>query len=187
MARSTPTAIFIVASLFCLASGGWAELVGLVVDVCDTVGASKLVRLMREALSVTAVVDSAAGAAVLARLMIVAAVTAVVDSAAGAAVLARLMIVAAVTAVVDSAVGAAVLIEPEERELVEGVAVENTEVPAAVDCSDLSIAENGYGSREVVKLVSQQVGPPRPCPAAPAQHQLLPLGSQRLTSVKSSN
>ena len=134
MARSTPTAIFIVASLFCLASGGWAELVGLVVDVCDTVGASKLVRLMREALSVTAVVDSA--------------------------------------------VGAAVLIEPEERELVEGVAVENTEVPAAVDCSDLSIAENGYGSREVVKLVSQQVGPPRPCPAAPAQHQLLPLGSQ---------
>ena len=165
MTRSTPTAIPIVASLFCLAGGGWAELVGLVVDVCDTVGASKLVRLMREALSVTAVVDSAAGAAVLARLMIV----------------------AAVIAVVDSAVGAAVLIEPEERELVEGVAVENTEVPAAVDCSDLSIAENGYGSREVVKLVSQQVGPPRPCPAAPAQHQLLPLGSQRLTSVKSSN
>ena len=133
IARSTPTAISIVASLFCLAGGGWAELVGTVVVVCDTVGASELVRLMREALGVNAVVDSAVGAEVLAGLMIV----------------------VAVTAVVDHAVGTAVLIVPEEGELVEGVAVENTEVPAAVDCPNLSIAENGYGSREVVKLVSQ--------------------------------
>ena len=146
--------------------GGWAKLVDTAVEVCNTVGASELVRPMIEVLGVTAVVESAFGAAVLVRPMIE---------------------ILGVTAVVDSAVGVAVLIRPEERELVESCAVENTKVPAAVDCSDLSIAENGYGSSEVVKVVSQQFGPPRPCPAAPAQHQLLPLGSQRLTSSKLSN
>ena len=49
---------------------------------------------------------------------------------------------------------------------------------------DLSIAANGYGSSEVVRFVVQQLGLPFPsCPVTPAQHQLLPLESQRLTSV----
>ena len=75
----------------------------------------------------------------------------------------------------------------EEEELDVSVAVDDTELVAAFDCPDPSTAENGYGSSEVVELVVQQSEPPRPCPAAPAQHQLLPLGSQRLTSVKPSN
>ena len=62
------------------------------------------------------------------------------------------------------------------------VVLDNAEVVAATDC-----VEKGYGSSEVVRLVSQQFVPPSPCPAAPAQHQLLPLDSQRLTSVKPSN
>lgn len=122
---------------------------GTVVEVSNTVGASEPVRLMIEELGVTTVVDSAVSAAVLSKALIV---------------------VVSETAVVDTAVSVAVLIGSEERELVEGVAVENTEVLAAADCSDLSIAENGYGSSEVVKVVSQQFGLPRPCPAAPAQH-----------------
>ena len=75
----------------------------------------------------------------------------------------------------------------EEEKLDVSVAVENNEVVAAPDPPGLSVAENGYGASEVVKLVVQQFGPPRPCPAAPAQHQLLLLGSQRLTSVNPSN
>ncbi len=55
----------------------------------------------------------------------------------------RMIEVLGVTIVVDSAVGAAVLIRPVERELVESVAVENTEVLAAADRPDISIAENG--------------------------------------------
>ena len=166
-ARSTPTAILIrVVSLFCAAGGGWAKLVGTVVEVCNTVGAREPVRRIIEVLGVIIVVDSAVGRSVLARPRIE---------------------VLGVTAVVDSAVGAAVLIRPEERESFESVAVGNTEALAAADCPDLSIAENGYGSSEVVKVVSQQFTPPRPCPAAPAQHQLLPLESQRLTSSKLSN
>ena len=95
--------------------------------------------------------------------------------------------VSGVTTVADRAVGAAVVVRLEERALVVNVAVEDTEVLAAADCSELSIVENGYGSSEVVKVVSQQFTSPRPCPAAPAQHQLLSLDSQRLTSVKPLN
>ena len=170
-ARSSPTAILRVVSLFCLASGGWAKLVDTVIDVCDTVGAREPVRPMTEVTDVTAVVDSAVGSAVLVRPEESESVEGVVVE----------------NTEVDSAVGSAVLVRPEERESVEGVVVENTEVLATADSLDQSIAENGYGSSEVVNLVSQQFSPPRPCPAAPAQHQLLPLGSQRLTSVKSSN
>ena len=165
MARNTPIAILIVVSLFCLVGGGWAKLVGTMVEVCNTVGASEPVRLMIGVLGVTAVVDSAVSAAVLAKPFI---------------------LVVSMSTAVATAVRVAVTIRPEE-ELVEGVKVANIEVPETVDCSDLSIAENGYGSSEVVKVVSQQFGPPRPCPAAPAQHQLLLLGSQRLTSSKPSN
>ena len=136
------------------------------VEVCNTIGASEPVRLMIEVLGVTAVVDSAVSAAVPAKPFI---------------------LVVSMSTAVATAVRVAVTIRPEERELVEGVKLANIEVPAAVDCSDLSIAENGYGSSEVVKVVSQQFGPPRPCPAAPAQHQLLLLGSQLLTSSKPSN
>ena len=67
MARSTPTAILIFVSLFCLAAGAWAKLVGTVVEVCNTVGAREPVRRMIEVLGVTIVVDSAVGAAVLTR------------------------------------------------------------------------------------------------------------------------
>ena len=38
-------------------------------------------------------------------------------------------------------------------------------------------------SNSLRDLLGFQSGPPRPFPAAPAQHQLLPLGSQRDTSV----
>lgn len=82
------------------------------------------------------------------------------------------------------------LVVPKEDGL---VAVIDTEVvsasdcPDCPDCVDLSIAENGYGSSEVVRLVSQQSGPPGLCPAAPPQHQLLSWGPQRLTSVKPPN
>ena len=85
------------------------------------------------------------------------------------------------------AVDALELMGLEEEELDVSVAVDNTEVVATADCPSLLAVENGYGSSEVVRLVVQQFGPPRPCPAAPAQHQLLPLGSQRLTSVKPAN
>ena len=61
------------------------------------------------------------------------------------------------------------------------------EESATADWPESSMAEKGYGSSEVVPLVSQQSGPLRPWPAAPAQHQLLPLDSQRFTSVKPSN
>ena len=71
----------------------------------------------------------------------------------------------------------------EEEELDVSVTVDNFELVAAPDCPGISTVENGYGISEVVRLVVQQSGPPRPCPAAPAQHQLLPLGSQRDTSV----
>lgn len=82
-----------------------------------------------------------------------------------------------VAAMVDSAVGVAVLVELEKRGLVDSVGIDNDNVVTVADCPALSIAANGYGSSEVV----------RPCPAAPAQHSLLPLGSQRLTSSKLSN
>lgn len=72
-----------------------------------------------------------------------------------------------------------VSVVPEEMEVV----LDDNEALAAVDTSELLSVENGYGSSEVVSLVSQQLVPPRPCPAAPAQHQLLPFASQRLTSV----
>jgi hypothetical protein len=45
----------------------------------------------------------------------------------------------------------------------------------------------GYGSSEVVKLVVRQSKPPRPCPRELAQHQPLPLGSQRWTFLNPSN
>lgn len=75
-----------------------------------------------------------------------------------------------------------VSVVPEEMEFV-GVALNNTEEPTAVDSPILSIVEKGYGSSAVVRLVSQQGVPPRSCPDVPPQHQLLPLDSQRLTSV----
>lgn len=77
-----------------------------------------------------------------------------------------------------------VRLEEEERDMSVAV-VDNTDV--VTDCLGVLIVEIGYGSSEVVRLVVQQFEPPNPCPAAPAQHQLLPLGSQRLTSVKPSN
>ena len=78
------------------------------------------------------------------------------------------------------------LVRLEEGEL-EVRVVDVTKVVTAPDCPCLSIVKNGYGSSEVVRLVVQQLGPSASCPAAPAQYQLLPFGSQRLTSVKSSN
>ena len=57
-----------------------------------------------------------------------------------------------VAAVVDSTLGAAVLVRLEKRGLVDNVGVDNINV--------ISIAENGYGSSEVVRLVSQQFAPP---------------------------
>ena len=77
-----------------------------------------------------------------------------------------------------------------EEEPVLGVAEENSgacEAAVALDCPSRSSAEKGYGASEVVRLVSQHSVAPRPCPGGPAQHQLLPLVSQRLTSVKLSN
>ena len=76
-------------------------------------------------------------------------------------------------------------LEGEEPDM--SVVVDNTVVVIVPDCLEVLIVEIGYGSSEVVRLVVQQSGPPNPCPAAPAQHQLLPLGSQWLTSVKPSN
>ena len=46
-----------------------------------------------------------------------------------------------------------------------------------------SIVAKGNGCSEAVKLVRQQSEPKDVCPAAPAQHHLLPLSSQRFTSV----
>lgn len=48
---------------------------------------------------------------------------------------------------------------------------------------DRSNVVKGNGCSEVVKLPGQQSTGGNICPAAPAQHQLLPLSSQRLTSV----
>ena len=79
-----------------------------------------------------------------------------------------------------------VVLVPKEVAVVE-VILDDIDEPATADGPGLSIAENGYGSSDVVRLVSQQLGPPRPWPAAPAQHQLLPFGLQRLTSPKPSN
>lgn len=72
-----------------------------------------------------------------------------------------------------------VVVDDTDRRVVVFVVL--VEVPTS------SIVASGYGSREVVKLVEQQStasGPPSPCPAAPAQHQLLAFASHRLTSVK---
>lgn len=81
-----------------------------------------------------------------------------------------------------------VVFEVDELEVFERVdLLMLDEEVASSDCAGLSMTENGNGFREVTKSVVQQSGPPRPCPAAPAQHQLLPVGSQRLTSVKPSN
>lgn len=41
----------------------------------------------------------------------------------------------------------------------------------------------GNGCSEAVELLRQQSEPKGVCPAAPAQHHLLPLSSQRFTSV----
>lgn len=61
-------------------------------------------------------------------------------------------------------------------------------IRAFVEVSGESIEESGNGCSEVVKLERQQSSPPRICcPAAPAQHQLLPFSSQRFTSGKPSN
>lgn len=86
------------------------------------------------------------------------------------------------------------LAEDEETNVNVGLKVEVVKVrlddvdePGTADWPGLLNAEKGYGSSEVVPSVSQQLGPPRPWPAAPAQHQLLPLDSQRLTSVKPLN
>ena len=70
----------------------------------------------------------------------------------------------------------------EELEVAKAVLDDTVEL-AAADSPEMSIVEKGYGSSEVVRFVSQQLVPPRSCPDAPAQHQLLPLASQRLTSV----
>ena len=86
----------------------------------------------------------------------------------------------------DEREGAEVNVASEEIGLVK-VILDDTEELTVTDWPVYSMAEKGYGSREVVRLVSQQLGPPRPCPAAPAQHQLLLLDSQRLTSPKPSN
>lgn len=79
-----------------------------------------------------------------------------------------------------------VVLVPKEVAVVEMI-LDDIDEPATADIPGLSIAEKGYGSSDVVLLVSQQLGPPRPWPAAPAQHQLLPFGLQRLTSPKPSN
>ena len=89
----------------------------------------------------------------------------------------------------DEGVGSAGVDGELETEAVKVVLsdTEETPKPTVVGGPELSIVEKGYGSSEVVRLVSQQLGPPRPCPAAPAQHQLFPFDSQRLTSPKPSN
>lgn len=57
------------------------------------------------------------------------------------------------------------LVRLEERELDVSFVVENNDVVVAAPvCASASIEENGYGSSEVVRLVVQQSGPPRPCP-----------------------
>lgn len=76
------------------------------------------------------------------------------------------------------------LVGLKEEELDVSVAVDTAELVAAPDCSNISTVENGYGVSEVVRLVVQQFQPPGPCPGAPPQHQLLPLGSQRDTWVQ---
>ena len=50
----------------------------------------------------------------------------------------------------------------EKRGFLDGIGVDNSNVIAVADCPDLSIAGNGDGSREVVRLVSQHFAPPRP-------------------------
>ena len=73
-----------------------------------------------------------------------------------------------VAAVVDSTLGAAVLVRLENRGLVDSVGVDNINV--------ISIAENGYGSSEVVRLVSQQFAPPRTCPACASTTPAIAIG-----------
>lgn len=80
-------------------------------------------------------------------------------------------------------VGAGELVRLNEEEVDVSAVVDNNEATIVSDFCVLSIVESGYGLSEVIRLVSQQSSPPRPCPAAPAQHQLLPFWSQRLTSV----
>jgi hypothetical protein len=76
----------------------------------------------------------------------------------------------------------------EEKELDLKFAPDSDDIDAGVSvCANASIEEKGYGSSEMIRLVVQQSGPPRPCPGAPAQHQLLSLVAQRLTSVKPKN
>lgn len=63
------------------------------------------------------------------------------------------------------------------------------EIMTVFDCGsvvgspDESIVAKGNGCSEAHKLLRQQSAPPGVCPAAPAQHQRLPLSSQRDTSV----
>lgn len=137
---------------------------GIVLEVCNCVDVKEPVRLMTEVLEVAAVVDSTLDVAVLVRLE----KRGFVDSVG-----------------VDNS-GVVAVAECPDPSIAEN-GDDSSEVVAVVGCPDLSIAENGYGWSEVVRLVSQQFAPPRRCPAAPAQHQLLPLGSQRLTSSKPSN
>ena len=49
-----------------------------------------------------------------------------------------------------------------KRGFPDGIGVGNKNVVAVADCPDLSIAENGDVSSDVVRLVSQQFAPPRP-------------------------
>ena len=50
----------------------------------------------------------------------------------------------------------------EKRGFPDGIGVDNSNVIAVADCLDLSIAGNGDGSSEVVRLVSQHFAPPKP-------------------------
>ena len=68
MARGTPTAIPKIVSFLGLAVGGWAKLVGTVLELCNVVGAREPVRLLTDVLGVAAVVDSGVSAAMLVRL-----------------------------------------------------------------------------------------------------------------------
>ena len=62
--------------------------------------------------------------------------------------------------------------------------LDETVLRVVFEVRDPSIVESGYGSRAVVKWVVQQSTPPRPCPHAPAQHQIFASASHRFTSVK---
>lgn len=90
---------------------------------------------------------------------------------------------------VEERVGAVVLSVRVSSDLVSDVRDETEGrfvVFVVLEVTSSSTVASGYGSRAVVKFVEQQStapGPPRPCPAAPAQHQLLAFASHRLTSV----